>query len=254
MWSVIVEKCCIYLLLTSVLMACVSVPDKSTLDEQKQLSTKVYVDEADKRAQESVAQHRALNQRALQSLAKLARQALFDDRLSTPADDNALEYYALMESIESGNAEVDWGRRQITERYRELIRQAVASNNIARARVLLNRVQSIGLDDGSFPALSSLSTDRQRIDEKQSESIFVLPDAAIRAREEDIVEKLGEIAAVAKRHDSRIDIIARNDQDGRWIYQTMRDSLRDYRLRGNITVGRAAKVVLLDWDASLANE
>jgi hypothetical protein len=52
-----------------------------------------------------------------------------------------------------------------------------------------------------------------------------------------ILNQLSEIGQSIFSRDARFLITARNDEEGRGIYSTMRDALGGERLRGNIAIG-----------------
>lgn len=75
---------------------------------------------------------------------------------------------------------------------------------------------------------------------------YFLDRRDLAAKNLDIKSMLGNIAQHAKEQQSRLLIVARNDAEGRWIYQQMREAVKGFRLRGNIEYDAKPSVVLLD--------
>ncbi len=80
----------------------------------------------------------------------------------------------------------------------------------------------------------------------QLDKVFALASADLGARNAAIREELAAIARRAREADSRLLIVARNDAEGRWMYQQMREAVDGYRLRGNIEIAPRPRVVLID--------
>lgn len=74
----------------------------------------------------------------------------------------------------------------------------------------------------------------------------VLSKKALRKKDAKMKLLLAQLAALAKTWDSRMTIYARNDAEGRWIYQQMREAITDYRLRASLEIGSEPRIVFLD--------
>jgi hypothetical protein len=64
------------------------------------------------------------------------------------------------------------------------------------------------------------------------------------ARNENIKNQLKALANRVQESKEFVLIYARNDAEGRWIYQQMRKASEDYRLRGNIKRHKKPRLVL----------
>jgi hypothetical protein len=53
------------------------------------------------------------------------------------------------------------------------------------------------------------------------------------------------VAHKAKQTDQFVLIIARNDTEGRWVYQQLRNAVPGYLVRGDIRIGSPARVKLV---------
>lgn len=179
-------------------------------------------------------------QRQIDELLGLAEQALDEDRLMLPADDNAFMWYKQVMELDELNPPAHWGMRQITQRYLELAEQAFAAAQPSRAEYLLNSALQVA----ATPQQVQLIRDKYR--DQLKDKVFALPEADLQHRNPAIQQRLAEIANQAKDQSSRLLIVARNDAEGRWIYQQMRNAVDGYRLRGNIEVGQHPRIVLID--------
>lgn len=171
-----------------------------------------------------------------------AQNALNADHLMTPKSDNAYGYYQQVLRMDGKNAEAHWGMHQITSRYMELAEQAFKVGSRDKAMLLLDRALSVAAMPADAERLKAKYPSRPSANNEFSLSVNDLS-----ARNEKAKAYLAELAEKAKLKQSRIVIVARTDAEGRWIYQQMRTAVNGYRLRGNIEIGVAPKIVLIDW-------
>lgn len=176
-------------------------------------------------------------------LVALGDAALASDRLMTPPGDNAFEYYRQALRLDASIQGAHEGMQFVTRRYLELAEAALRAGDGARGNVLLDRALMIAATPEQVAALRKKYPQRERV---VAANEFVIPVGPLAAREPAVVSQLGEIAGKAQAADSRLLIVARNDDEGRWIYQQMREAVMGYRLRGNIEIGNPPRVVLID--------
>lgn len=69
--------------------------------------------------------------------------ALTKDRLSVPANDNAVRYFREVLSLEPGNAKATAGLKKVAKRYRQLSRASHNNGNSAQAQKYLSLAESI---------------------------------------------------------------------------------------------------------------
>ncbi len=179
--------------------------------------------------------------REINYLLLMAEQALSSDRLMQPASDNAYDWYQQVLALDSVNAAAHNGMRQITVRYVALAQQYYDQGLFQRAHQMLD---GAGRVSASPSVVEALKQQYKLPPAKKNE--FHLSVKALAARGELINDELIAITNRAVEAQSRLLIVARNDEEGRWIYRQMRSFTQDYRLRGNIQLGERPKIVLLD--------
>lgn len=81
----------------------------------------------------------------VQRLLQKATVALQRDRLSLPADDNALAYYRKIQSLVPGSEDAEKGVAAVLSRYENLLSQAYVANDARRMGYLLTRIERAGL-------------------------------------------------------------------------------------------------------------
>jgi len=193
-----------------------------------------------------------------------AEDALAHGRLIAPKNDNAYAGYQRALALDPHNEKARAGVRQIGSRYLSMAKKAEADNDFEHALTYARQAQRMAPGDGPAQLVKDLQQ-RQDEYEKQQTQIaksgaggvkaplkskgneYFLAAGDVSRRNLTAKSQLAQIAEKAQALDSRIQIVAKNDGDGRWIYTQMRDSLAtDYRLRANISVDSQAKIVLLD--------
>lgn len=173
-------------------------------------------------------------------LLALAEDALSNDRLMHPAEDSAFKWYQQVIELDELNADAHWGMHRITQRYFELAEQAYATGRPARAEQMLRNALQVAATPAQVEAIRAAYRDQYK------DNTFALAPDALSARSSGVLARLADIAKRAREHESRLLIVARNDAEGRWIYQQMRTAVDGYRLRGNIEVGTNPHIVLVD--------
>lgn len=184
-------------------------------------------------------------QSRVQALLEMARAALDADRLMTPPDDSAYFYYRQALPLDPGNDEAHWGMRSINARYLEWAEQAFKKGQRADAEMHLRRALMIATSPAQAAALRA-KYPGAAVARKVATNEFLLSKSDLSARNQTIMERLHQVALKAQQEDSRLLIVARNDAEGRWIYQQMRAAIEGFKLRGNIELGAPPRVVLID--------
>ncbi len=187
-----------------------------------------------------LAAQREAERHHLRVLLANAEKALAADRLMVPVTDNAYSWYRDVLALDELNPEAHWGMKQITARYLQLAEQAFVSGRREEAERMLEGAEKISATPQQIAAL------RDRYRQQSSDNEVYLPVAELAERGEKIQQRLTALAQQAKESQSRLLIVARNDSEGRWIYQQMRTAVDGYRLRGNIEVGRVPRIVFID--------
>lgn len=183
-----------------------------------------------------------------------AERAFRAGRMTEPAHDNAYDTFHSVLLLNPNNSQARAGVQAILIRYADLIRRALAEQDYYNAEILLNRAQIY------FPAnalLLDLKKELAEAREKEDEQMltkpptdlaivdYPLPSGALSRRSSTVSGYLARIAQRLKENGESVMIHARSDAEGRWIYKQLNDAVPGYRVRGDIRLGRAAKIVIL---------
>ena len=173
-----------------------------------------------------------VRQRILADMLYEARLAYEDNRLMSPAGNNAYDGYREVLDIDPENEVALQGIQDIVLRYVQLSDAAMQVRQYDNAGDLLNRAARINRDE---PAIAEA---RERLEQarKIEMDVFDLDANALSDRNLEIMVELGEIGQYIRDREATFMINARTDEEGRWIYQTMRQAVGGYRLRGNIAL------------------
>ncbi len=149
-----------------------------------------------------------------------AELAFADDRLTTPIDDNAYLRYLGVLFIDPENAAARQGIASIVEKYLTWALDAAESGNQRRARRFLTSASAV---DERHPGIESIGARIEEL-ENASQDRHVLSSREVSARSDTAIEELKRLARLADERDALVIISARNDAEGRWIYQQMNEA------------------------------
>lgn len=170
-----------------------------------------------------------------------AARAAFDaNQLTTPLDNNAYFLYLQILAIDEDNSDALQGLNDIVEKYLEW---AIESSNFDRfkdAIHYLNAARSIDEDHPNIAAVENLIGDLQHARRER----FPVAGDALDARSESLAASLQSIGRAAAEKAAQVIIIARNDEEGRWIYQQM-NGASETRIRARVEFGAPPEVRLL---------
>ncbi len=167
-------------------------------------------------------------------------QALEDDRLLTPLEDNAYSRFQRVLALDNENQIAKEGVEKILLRYVALSQQASRRGLFDNAEELLGRATFIDEDHPALAqALSLLKEERE-----SGDLIFNLDSNELLDRSEAMVSQLGRIAEQARDQQAFFLITAPNDNVARWMYLQMRNAVEGYRLRGNIELANQTSIRL----------
>ncbi|TNF36022.1 MAG: hypothetical protein EP312_02325 [Gammaproteobacteria bacterium] len=185
-----------------------------------------------------------------------AEVAFMENRLMVPVTDNAVDRYQQVLDIDPANEHALLGMKKVGRRYLSLAMEAANGGDLVAAQRYVDRAKTV---DPGYEAiahmedyLALLETEQRRDRAKQTRSKNTRPNerwldaSAVSARSAGMVAELHDLARQIQAWDTRFEIIARSDAEGRWIYQTMRDAVSGYRLRANLSIGREPRVLLMD--------
>lgn len=161
-----------------------------------------------------------------------AKVAYEDNRLMSPSGNNAYDHYREVLQLDPGNQVALEGIEGIVLRYIDLADVAMRQSKYDEARSMLDRAERLN------PIRPELDSARQRLAlaRRTKVTTFALDAAALRSQSLEAMNKLAEIAQYIQRNEAVFLINARSDEEGRWIYKVMRESVGGYRLRGNIDI------------------
>ena len=182
-----------------------------------------------------------VRQRILADMLYEARVAYEDNRLMSPAGNNAYAGFRAVLDFEPDNDVALQGMRDIVQRYVELAHAAIKIGQYENAESYLERGASLGVNSG-------VVRDAQRQLEQAREikmSIFPLDSDGLAEQRLETMVKLGEIGQYIRDIEATFLINARTDEEGRWIYKIMREAVGGYRLRGNIGVANEPSIQVL---------
>lgn len=169
-----------------------------------------------------------------------AEQALAKQRLTTPVDDNAYLRYLQVLAIDKNNQEAEAGIARIVETYLGWAVEAIDQFQFTRAADMLNKANSL---NDAHPALETL---RERITTERSRETqsFRISQQEIVRKDQNLTNRLAEIAKTSEYRRAMVRISARSDADARWIYQQM-NLATESRIRATIHSGRSPSVQLI---------
>lgn len=187
---------------------------------------------------------------------------LAQDQLRTPAQANAFDRYRAVLILDSDNPRAKAGIDAIARRYLEMASNAARRGSFASAKARVADAVAVGGDTDQSRAMLSkinqaqIAARRAKPKIKQVPIIakpdisqnaqFVLDKAALTNRNKSMVTQLQSLGLRVQDSREYVLIHARNDAEGRWIYQQMRNASKNYRLRGDIRRSKTPKVILQD--------
>jgi hypothetical protein len=159
-----------------------------------------------------------------------ALQALSEDRLLTPVDDNAHGRFKRVLAIDPKNELALEGLQDIVVRYLQLAGESMNRGIFDEAETLLGRARFV---DSSHPGIAS-AAEALRLEMNSNDLFFKLDYPSYSARSELAQNELADIARQTREHEAFFLITAPNDDLARWMVSVMREAVTGYRLRGNI--------------------
>ena len=177
----------------------------------------------------------------LLDLLDAAERAVAEDRLTTPADHNALDYYLKAERLAPAHARIRAGFERIVERYLALAQQAVRYQRWANARLMLDRATIV---DAEHPGIEPMRR-QSRLLASARRLTLALDQSAVRGRKQASAAKLATFGKPARQTNARVTIRAANDADGRWIYQHLSNAPGTRRIRASMEIGLPPLVTIV---------
>ena len=183
------------------------------------------------------------------------------DRLMTPTNDNAFDRYKAVLLLDKSNQRAQLGLRAIADRYLALGHSHLNRNQFSSARKMLsNAVTANGktlktrqfekkLGQAMVAAQKRAGSGKTPVKpttnlDDLNQTTFALNKTDLSQRNQAIMAHLAAIGQRVQNSQEYVLIYARNDAEGRWIYQQLRNASTGYRVRGNIKRSKTPRVIL----------
>jgi hypothetical protein len=173
-----------------------------------------------------------IRQRIMADMLYEARLAYDDNRLMSPAGNNAYDGFRAVLDFDPENVVALQGIKDIVIRYVALADEAIQSRQYDNAESLLNRAALIDQTE------ATIADAHQRLEVARQirMQVFALDEQGLSERSLELMAELGEIGQFIRDREATFLIYARTDEEGRWVYRIMREAVGGYRLRGDIAV------------------
>lgn len=169
--------------------------------------------------------------RKIVALFEAAEAALRADHLTYPEAGSAYVLFQEILALDPGHEAAQRGLERIVERYVELAMSALERRQFASARSYLSRARII---DPGHPSIEP-SAEQIRLIMSAQRDVLRIDRIALAVKDAQLQAQLRDFAGAAKPG-CRFTISARNDGEGRWIYQTMSAAVTDTRLRAQVRI------------------
>lgn len=100
---------------------------------------------------------------AVDQLLAAAEQALTANRLTTPAGDNAYQFYNSVLVIDPANTAAHAGIEFIRQRYLQWLDQALVENRLPAARLYWQKAKAVGVDSARLTSYQTVLMDKTRV-------------------------------------------------------------------------------------------
>lgn len=184
-----------------------------------------------------------------QRLLEQADGALRDGRLVLPEYDNAFDRFQSVLILSPDNTQARSGLQAILVSLATDVRYSIGVKQFYRAR------QQIKQLDNYFPKTSLVEDLQHELREEQAKTIKIvevettpppegdyediaLSQSELTKRSDVILQQLQSVTDKIVANKSMVMIYARSDTEGRWIYKQLKKSAKDYRVRGDIRIGK----------------
>ena len=174
----------------------------------------------------------------IQQLLSSADAAMQQNRLTTPADDNAFDRYKLALTLNPSNTLAIAGINRIVERYLAWALDHAERSNLKKARYF------VLLAEGIDPGHPNIKPVGNKINDQEDEVVSVFPLDATAVRDQSVdPTRIATIAARIQRHRAFVTIRAPNDRSGRWLYQELNRQV-NFRIEARFEISSNPSVSL----------
>lgn len=204
-------------------------------------------------------------QYTVDELESRAERAWLRERLVTPPHDNVLSYYQRILAQDKSNAAARDGMLRLARVYQQRAEIAIDNRRLDDYHEAMKWLEKIAPKSPVLAVLQARepkdkppepkakpakSTTRASVPATVTagDKRVMLSAKDVSNRNARAVKVIAETARRAQAMESRVIITARNDSEGRWIYQEMRKaSTGDYLFRANIVRASKPTIELLDY-------
>ena len=172
-----------------------------------------------------------------------AEEALKRDQLTYPEQNSAYSLYQKILALDPLQEEAQRGLERIVEHYVALSVRALKRRQFASAKSMLARARLILPNHPSIEP----SAEQIRLILLADRQIMKLSQPDLAAESEALTTALANFATDGDR-ECRFTISAKNDGQGRWIYQMLSKGLDGMRLRAQLSVRLPASIERLCFD------
>ncbi|QUX95273.1 hypothetical protein C0J08_07495 [Marinomonas sp. CT5] len=237
------------------------IPDSDVSNQSEQIThTKPEQQEKSTPEQKAPTKFEKLTQHLIQQ----GKQALSEQRLLTPAEDNANLYFQAALGRDPGNFQAIQGIAAIVDTYTQWAWQAARNRDYNKAERYLDSARSVNPGDPMIVEMASRVSDlkakRQqaaKADKNQAKSEalpniakegqYFLPKTLFSLSDDEIIAKIQPIIDEVAKTDRPIAIYWPNDKEARLIYQIINSRVPEFRVRA-MTYHRADYMVELQKD------
>jgi hypothetical protein len=179
-----------------------------------------------------------LTEAKIQQLLSAADAAMQENRLTTPANNNAFDRYNLVLTLSPSNTLAIAGINRIVERYLAWALDQAERSNLKKARYYVALAEEIDPGHPNIkPVVNKINDQEDRV-----VSVFQLDATSVRNQSVD-PDRFATIAARIQRHRSFITIRAPDDRSGRWLYQELNRQV-DFRIEARFEINTNPSVSL----------
>lgn len=179
----------------------------------------------------------AMNPAQLNIWLEAAEAAIDRDELTYPEQDSAYAVYQRILAVDPEQEDALRGLERIVEIFVDRAMRALERRQFASARSMLTRAKLILPDHPSIEP----SAEQIRLIMSAERDLMKLSQPDLNAATAALQSLLQQFADTGERN-CRFVINAKNDEQGRWIYQTMSKGVSDGRLRAQLNVRLPASV------------
>lgn len=188
-------------------------------------------------------------QKVINSLLSEADYCLSQNKLLNPMADNAHDRYRSVLLMDPQNERAKLGLQTMSLRFVELARTAAKRGNVSEAQTMIKYAREV---DNNPVVQDAAETLRKQLGSMPvakpytpGEGELILDAKLLQAKDPQITTQLVGVAQKAKQTDEFVLITARTDAEGRFIYQSLRNAVPGYLVRGDIKIGAPARVKLV---------